>query len=75
MTEKEQIDVAHRNSYYIIINSIPVEDIIMSLYPYLIHNPGEKLEKSTLNDLLEYFEDMEEYEKCKKIKIKMDESF
>ena len=69
MTKEEQVDVAYRNSYYIIINSIPVED------PYLIHNPGEKLEKSTFNDLLEYFEGMEEYEKCKKIKMKMDESF
>ncbi len=52
MTKEEQVDVAYRNSYYIIINSIPVEDIVKSLYPYLIHNPGEKLEKSTFNDLL-----------------------
>ena len=31
MTVEEQLDLAHRNSYYIIINKVPVEDIIMSL--------------------------------------------
>ena len=73
MTKEEQVDVAYRNSYYVIIDSLPVEDVIMSIYPYFVHNPGEKLKKSTLKDLLEYFETMEEYEKCKKIKKKIDE--
>tara|TARA_R100001443_G_scaffold25254_2_gene38015 strand:+ start:73 stop:306 length:234 start_codon:yes stop_codon:yes gene_type:complete len=75
MTIEEQLDLAHRNSYYIIINKVPVEDIIMSIYPYVMHNPGEKIKKKTVINLLNYFENMEEYEKCKKIKKHIDDNF
>ena len=55
MTTEEQIDLAHRNSYYIIINKVPVEDIIMSIYPYVMHNPGEKIKKKNRNQSFKLF--------------------
>ena len=40
-----------------------------------MHNPGEKVKKKTLDNLLTYFEYKEEYEKCKKIKKQIDDNF
>ncbi len=67
MNLEEYVDVAHRNSYDVIINDKEAKDIVMSDDGYFIHHPAEPVTKDILDGLREYFAEVEEYEKCIRI--------
>lgn len=67
MNLEEYVDVAHRNSYEVIINNMEAKDLVVSDDGYFIHHPAEPITKDILEALKEYFTDVEEYEKCIKI--------
>ena len=60
------------NSYYVLTGKATIEDIIKRQeFPMLFIGPDEKLDESSLNDMLDYFISTEEYEKCSElIKLK-----
>jgi hypothetical protein len=62
------IHFAMLNSYDVIVNNIPVEDILMTSMPFLAHNPFDAISRDDMEGMLEFFEAQEEYEKCIKIK-------
>ena len=65
------IDKAFENSYRVVMGEKP-EDFIIKDDGFFIHNPERPLELQTLFDLLLYFEETEEYEKCYLIKQKIE---
>lgn len=73
MTERQQLDLAFRNSFYVVTGSVPVEQIIQSKNSYLIHNPALPVTKEIIKKILEYFVKEEEYEKCLMLKEVMNE--
>ncbi len=64
MTDKQQLDLAYRNSFYVVTGTVPVEEIIQSKNSYLIHNPALPVKKETIKKMMDYFAKEEEYEKC-----------
>jgi hypothetical protein len=67
MTELE-LHIAFLNSYDVILNGIPPEDITNTDVGVFIHNPSLPAKKKDVEDLLKYFEEIEDYDKCIKIK-------
>ena len=67
MTELE-LHIAFFNSYDVILNGIPPEDITNTDVGVFIHNPSLPAKKKDVEDLLKYFEEIEDYDKCIKIK-------
>ena len=65
------IDKAFENSFRVVMGEKP-EDFIIKDDGIFIHNPERPLELQTLFDLLQYFEETEEYEKCYLIKQKIE---
>jgi len=64
VTDKQQLDLAYRNSFYVVTGTVPVEKIIQSKKSYFIHNPAVPLTKEIIKDMIDYFVNEEEYEKC-----------
>lgn len=56
------------NSYYVIIRDYDPLLIIDEGIGFFAHNPGEELERFDVEGLLEYFEEEEDYKKCREIK-------
>lgn len=65
---ENNIHFAMLNSYDVVVNNIPVEDILGTSMPFIAHNPFSPPKESDLIGMLEYFEEQEDYEKCIKIK-------
>ena len=63
-----ELHVAFLNSYDVIINGIPPEVITNTDVGVFIHNPSLPAQKRDVEDLLKYFEETEDYDKCIKIK-------
>ena len=74
MNLEEYVDVAHRNSYDVIINNKDAKNLIIKDYGYFIHHPAEPVTKDVLEDLKMYFSEMEEFEKCIEIMKYIDEN-
>jgi len=78
-SEKEEaerilLDTAFRNSYQIITGKSSFENIIEETGSFLIaHNPESDLDKDDLINMMSYFTETEEYEKCGKIRDKIKE--
>jgi hypothetical protein len=70
---ENNIQFAMLNSYDVIINKIPVEDILATTMPFIAHNPFAEPRIEDMLGMLEYFEEQEDYEKCIKIKKFIDE--
>lgn len=68
MDDYEILDIAMRNSYEVIVNEMDVEEIIIKDFGYLVHNPNLPLKLEEVEIMLEYFESIEEYEKCIELK-------
>ena len=66
------VDDSIINSYYVLTGKATIEDVVKRQeFPMFFINPGEDLDKSSLNDMLDYFISTEEYEKCSElIKLK-----
>lgn len=65
---ENNIHFAMLNSYDIIVNNISIDDILGTSMPFIAHSPFSGPNKNDLYSMLEYFEEMEDYEKCIKIK-------
>tara|TARA_Y100001937_G_C7127690_1_gene335642 strand:+ start:770 stop:1000 length:231 start_codon:yes stop_codon:yes gene_type:complete len=75
MNLSENIDLAFRNSYDVIINDEVAKDYVSNNNGYFIHHPAEPITKSILESMREYFAEVEEYEKCIAILKYMNENF
>jgi len=63
--ERMLLDKAFRNSYLIITGKISFENIVEETGSFLIaHNPQSNLEEDDLTNMMDYFTETEEYEKC-----------
>lgn len=67
MNIDENVDVAFRNSYDVIINKEDATELITRAEGYFIHHPAFPITINILEDMREYFSEVEEYEKCIKI--------
>ena len=56
------------NSYRVIIQGYDPAIIIEKSEGWFIHHPADKIEKITLEVLLEYFEEEEDYDRCVSIR-------
>ena len=70
---ENNIQFAMLNSYDVIVNNVPVEDILATTMPFIAHNPFAEPSIEDMMGMLEYFEEQEDYEKCIKIKKIIDE--
>ena len=67
--ERKLLDTAFRNSYKIITGKLTFENIIEETGQFLIaHNPDKIIKKDDLINMMSYFTETEEYEKCAKIR-------
>ena len=62
------LDVAMRNSYDIIVNKLDAGEILITDFGFLVHNPAKPLKKEELENIIYYFQSIEEYEKCIELK-------
>ena len=67
MDVHEEINMAFRNSYEVIINGKDASNLIKGDVGYFIHHPSKPISKKLLKDMSNYFASEEEYEKCIKI--------
>jgi hypothetical protein len=68
MTE-QTLHYAMVNSFNIIILGYDWEEIIDGRYPYFAHNIAKRVpNKKEINNILKYFIEVEDYEKCIAIK-------
>lgn len=68
MDNEDNREIAIRNSYDVIINNKDAIELIGEDEGFFIHLPSAPIHKDVLDDMIEYFEEVEEYEKCSKIK-------
>jgi hypothetical protein len=67
-SDKEILHIAMRNSYKVLFENAPEEEIIESDDYYFAHNPFAPYSKEFILNMLDYFIEEEEYEKCINIK-------
>ncbi len=60
----DQIDLAFRNSYALLMNKEEATNIISSEDGYFIHHPAHPITPEHIKDMLEYFSSKDEFEKC-----------
>tara|TARA_R100000353_G_C6489556_1_gene191364 strand:- start:128 stop:457 length:330 start_codon:yes stop_codon:yes gene_type:complete len=72
------IDAAFRNSFKIIIGGKKLDDLldkessdVNAMHAICAHEPGEEPSLETLENMMAYFVETEEYEKCAKIRDKI----
>ena len=77
--EDLMVDTAFRNSFLILTGRQTLKELLNlnkedddKISAICAHEPGEEVEIDTLENMLIYFEDTEEYEKCVEIKNIMD---
>tara|TARA_R100000315_G_C5111495_1_gene63752 strand:- start:57 stop:326 length:270 start_codon:yes stop_codon:yes gene_type:complete len=67
--EEEMYREAMTNAYLLITNKLTFEELFEYNGCYLPYNPKSKnIKDSVYNDLIDYFCELEEYEKCSEIK-------
>jgi len=72
-SNQEITDMAFRNSYDVIINHHNAGKIAETDLSYFIHIPSEKVTEDIMKDMLRYFEQEEEYDKCLVIQKAIDD--
>jgi hypothetical protein len=71
--DDEELHWAMLNSYDVIVNDIKIEDIVITDIEFFIHDISKKVKRSSIDILIAYFEETEEYERCAVLlKIKND---
>jgi len=68
MKEKQFIHIAMLNSFSLITGSVSLTELQISGLPMLVHDPLDDVSIDVINDIIEYFESIEMYEKCAKLK-------
>jgi len=64
LSDTEILGIAMRNSYRVLFEDANEEDIIASENYYFAHNPFAPYSRDFLLNMLQYFTEEEEYEKC-----------
>lgn len=68
LKDEEMLDDSIINSYYVLTGKATIDDIIeRQEFPMFFINPEDKLDKGSLDDMLDYFISTEEYEKCQEL--------
>ena len=69
MTDREKLHIAMINSYDIIVNNLSPEGIIVEQngIGLFAHDFERPLEKYDISSLIDYFVEIEEYERCIKL--------
>jgi|TARA_R110000765_G_scaffold398858_1_gene493341 hypothetical protein len=74
--EQMMIDRAFDNSYLVLTNKASMEDLLeekskFGMKGIMMFNPGEEPDEDLFDDVIYYYEDLEEYERCAELlKIK-----
>jgi hypothetical protein len=68
MTEKQYIHVAMINSFNLLVNAASIDELVRAGLPMLAHDPIGDVTSAELDNIIDYFESIEMYEKCSKLK-------
>jgi len=70
------IDKAMENAYLVVTGKLTFEDLLNADLNYLPYNPNKNtIEKNVYDVLIDYYCDIEEYEKCAEIKKAKEEKY
>ena len=61
----------YRNAYYVLTDVLSVDDLLEyngCVLPFEPYSTNEEIKESVYNDIIDYFIELEEYEKCGDIK-------
>ncbi len=72
MIPSEKVHIAFLNSFAVLVNNKKVDELIGEFFA---HNPARKPSKIELENILKYFIDVEDYEKCALLKKYIDDKF
>jgi|TARA_R100000084_G_scaffold109169_1_gene74376 hypothetical protein len=78
MLEQELLTIAYQNSYLLITNKTTFEDLLVQKHKsgnsaILAHDPHADLELTEVENIIDHFIQLEEYEKCQELKLVMDD--
>lgn len=60
----DEIHYGMLNSYDIVVYKVPFSELSFSDYSFFIHDITKPITTKVVDDLIMYFEELEEYEKC-----------
>jgi len=77
MLEQELLAIAYENSYLLITDKTTFEDLLVTKHKsgnsaILAHDPHLDLDKGEVENIIDHFVDLEEYEKCQELKDVID---
>jgi len=73
--DMELLDMANRNTYMIVTGKKTLDDILETVeQATFVCNPAEEIDCDTLEGMMDYFIDTEEYEKCAVLRDIIDSS-
>jgi len=75
MTDKQLLHIAMENSYNIVTGATTLEDILNTDMIIFCHHPEEPIDYPNLSLMIIYYEKIEHYEKCQKLKEIVDNLF
>jgi hypothetical protein len=66
--DDELYEESMNNAYFIVIGELTFNDLLEYNGCSLPFSPKEDIDEETINDMINYFVSIEEYEKCHKLK-------
>lgn len=75
MNIKQKLHLAMINTYNIVTKRATLEDVLNSEINILAHVPDETISKEVYNMLIDYFGEIEMYEKCSELSSLSQENF
>ena len=75
MTAKKILHIAMTNSFNMLMGVVSLEELYQARIPIIVHNPHEDVDVETIDDIIEYFESIEMYENCAKLKKRYNNFF
>jgi hypothetical protein len=75
MTDRQQLHIGMINSFNVITRRNTVYEIMTSGIGYFAHIPDIDPDKETIDNMVNYFSDIEMYEKCIELTLYMEENF
>ena len=62
--EETQIHLGMLNSYDIVVYKVPYSDLAITTSSFFVHDITKPITQQTVDDLIYYFEQEEDYERC-----------
>ena len=75
MTEQQQLHIGMINSYNIILGKCSAFEVMSSGVGFFAHIPDEDPDFDTVNNIIDYFSEIEMFEKCIELVSYMEENF